>query len=129
MDVWSACGYYMIIFLAAMQTIPTSIYESAKLAGASSAYILFRITCPLLKSTFIFVLVINFIKSFQVFMEIYIMTKGGPLHSSTTLVYLIYTNGFEKLDAMGYASAISYLLFVLLLIFSFVQLSLVKDRK
>jgi len=129
MDVWSAFGYYMIIFLAAMQTIPQNIFDSAKLIGSSSINTLFRITLPLLKPTLIFVLVINFIKSFQVFIEIYILTKGGPLHSSTTLVYLIYTNGFQSIDNMGYASAISYLLFFVLLVFSFVQLSFMKDRK
>jgi multiple sugar transport system permease protein len=126
MDVWSACGYYMLIFLAALQTIPTSIYDSAKLAGASSFYTLTKLTIPLLKPTFIFVLIINIIKSFQIFMEIYIMTKGGPLHSSTTLVYMIFINGFDKTDAMGYASAISYFLFFLLLVLSFFQLSFMK---
>ena len=129
MDIWSACGYYMLIFLAALQTIPTSIYDSAKLAGSTSINTLIKITIPLLKPTFIFVLVINLIKSFQIFVEIYIMTKGGPLHSSTTLVYMIFTNGFEKTDAMGYASAISYFLFFLLLVLSFFQLSFMKEKK
>ena len=129
MDVWSACGYYMLIFLAALQTIPTSIYDSVKLSGASSFYTLTRITIPLLKPTFIFVLIINLIKSFQIFIEIYIMTKGGPLYSSTTLVYMIFTNGFDKTDAMGYASAIAYFLFFILLILSFFQLSFMKEKK
>jgi multiple sugar transport system permease protein len=126
MDIWASCGYYMLIFLAAMQAIPKSLYESAKLAGASEVYSLIHITIPMLKPTFVFVLVINLIKSFQVFMEIYIMTKGGPLYSTTTLVYMIFSNGFEKMDAMGYASAISYFLFAFLLILSLIQLKIAK---
>ena len=128
MDIWSSFGYYMVIFLAAMQVIPKSMYDSAKIAGASSFYTLTRITIPLLKPTLIFVLVISVIKSFQVFIEIYIMTKGGPLHSTTTLVYMIFTNAFEKTDAMGYAAAISYFLFFLLLIFSFIQIRLLRSK-
>ena len=128
MDIWSAFGYYMIIFLAAMQAIPKSLYDAAKIAGASSFYTLRRITIPLLKPTLVFVLVINVIKSFQVFMEIYIMTKGGPLHSTTTLVYMIFTNAFEKTDAMGYAAAISYFLFFILLIVSFIQINLLRSK-
>jgi len=128
MDIWSAFGYYMVIFLAAMQAIPKSMYDAAKIAGASHFYTLLRITIPLLKPTLIFVLVINVIKSFQVFMEIYIMTKGGPLHSTTTLVYMIFTNAFEKTDAMGYAAAISYFLFFILLIISFIQIKLLRSK-
>jgi len=128
MDIWSAFGYYMVIFLAAMQAIPKSMYDSAKIVGATHFYTLRKITIPLLKPTLAFVLIINVIKSFQVFMEIYIMTKGGPLHSTTTLVYMIFNNAFEKTDAMGYASAISYFLFFLLLIFSFIQIKLLKSK-
>ena len=128
MDVWSSFGYYMLFFLAALQTIPSSIYDSVKLMGSSSFNTLVKITIPLLRPTFIFVLVINLIKSFQIFVEIYIMTKGGPLHSSVTLVYMIFTTGFEKTDAIGYASAISYFLFFLLLVLSFFQLSFMKER-
>ena len=129
MDVWSAFGYYMLIFLAALQTIPSSIYDSAKLVGSSAFNTLTKLTIPLLKPTLIFVLIINLIKSFQIFIEIYIMTKGGPLYSSTTLVYMIFTSGFEKTDAMGYASAISYFLFFLLLVLSFFQLSFMNEKR
>jgi multiple sugar transport system permease protein len=128
MDVWSATGYYMIIFLAAMQAIPRNLYDQARLVGASARYQLLHITLPMLRSTLAFVLVINVIKSFQVFMEIYIMTKGGPLNSTTTIVYMIFTNGFEKTNAMGYAAAISYLLFFLLLVVSFVQLKFINRK-
>jgi len=128
MDIWSSFGYYMVIFIAAMQTIPQNIYDSAKLSGASTLYTLFRITVPLLRPTLIFILVINLIKSFQVFVEIYILTRGGPLNSSTTLVYMIYNNGFQSIDGGGYASAISYLLFFILLALSLIQLSLMRGK-
>lgn len=127
MDIWSACGYYMVIFLAAIQSIPEHLYDAAKLVGAKPFYVLRRITIPLIKPTIAFVLIVNIIKSFQVFMEIYIMTKGGPLNSTTTLVYMIFTNAFEKTDTLGYASAIAYVLFILLLIISFSQLKFMKN--
>ena len=127
MDIWSACGYYMVIFLAAIQSIPEHLYDAAKLVGAKPFYVLRRITIPLIKPTIAFVLIVNIIKSFQVFMEIYIMTKGGPLNSTTTLVYMIFTNAFEKTDTLGYASAIAYVLFILLLIISFFQLKFMKN--
>ncbi len=128
MDIWSACGYYMVIFLAAMQTIPENLYDVAKLIGAKPFYTLRRITIPLIRPTIAFVLIINMIKSFQVFIEIYIMTKGGPLNSTTTLVYLIFTNAFEKTNTLGYASAIAYFLFFILLIISLFQLKLMKNK-
>ncbi len=128
MDIWSSCGYYMIIILAAMQAVPQSLYDTAKLAGASPIYTLKKITIPMIKPTLVFVLIINIIKSFQVFIEIYIMTKGGPLSSTTTLVYTIFTNAFEKNNSMGYAAAIAYFLFLLLLIISFLQLKIMRKN-
>jgi multiple sugar transport system permease protein len=129
MDIWSSFGYYMVIFLAAMQALPKSMYDSAKIVGASHFYTLRRITIPMLKPTLVFVLVINVIKSFQIFIEIYIMTKGGPLHSTTTLVYMVFNNAFEKTNAMGYAAAISYFLFFILLLFSLIQIKLLNSNK
>jgi multiple sugar transport system permease protein len=128
MDIWMSTGYYMVLFLAGMQTIPDDLYESAELAGASKKYQFINITLPLLKPTILFVLLINTIKSFQVFVEIYVMTKGGPLDSTSTLVYLIFKNAFQEVDLMGYASAIAYILFIILIIFSFLQNYLLKER-
>lgn len=129
MDVWMSVGYYMMIFLAGLQTIPDELYEAARLSGASAYTQFTRITLPLIKPTLTFVLVINTIKSFQVFIEIFVMTKGGPLGATTTMVYLVFTNAFEKADAMGYASAIAIVLFAILLVLSFIQINLLKDRK
>ena len=128
MDVWISVGYYMVLFLAAMQTISEDLYESARLVGANSIQQFFRITLPLLKPTLLFVLVINTIKSFQIFIEIFVMTKGGPLNSTTTLVYQVFVNAFEKADSMGYASALAYIIFIILLIFSFIQMKLLKAK-
>ena len=126
MDIWMAVGYYMILFLAGMQTIPNDLYDAAKLSGASSWQQLKKITLPLIKPTLLFVIVINTIKSFQVFIEIYVMTKGGPLNHTTSLVYLVYINAFENIDMFGYASALAYIVFIILLIFSIVQIKLLK---
>ncbi|MCX6153602.1 MAG: sugar ABC transporter permease [Candidatus Kapabacteria bacterium] len=128
MDVWMAVGYYMVLFLSGMQSIPNDLYDSARLSGASPLQQLFRITLPLLKPTLLLVLLINTIKSFQVFIEIFVMTKGGPLNSTNTLVYMIYENAFEKADMMGYASALAFILFVILMIFSILQIKFLRTE-
>lgn len=128
MDVWMAVGYYMVLFLAGMQAIPQDLYDSAKLAGAGAWTQFFRITLPSLRSTLVFVLVINTIKSFQVFVEVYVMTKGGPLGATTTLIYLVYEYAFTREDTMGYAAALAYVVFFLLLIFSFVQMRALRTK-
>lgn len=130
MDVWISTGYYMVLFLAGLQTIPTDLYEAARLSGATAWQQFWRITLPLLRPTMLFVVVINTIKSFQVFVEIYVMTKGGPTPGdTTTLVYEVFVNAFEKSDMMGYASALAYIIFALLLIFSLLQMKLVGEKK
>lgn len=126
MDVWAATGYYMILFLAAMQTIPNDLYENADLSGASGKQKFLMITLPMLKPTLLFVLVINTIKSFQVFIEIFVMTKGGPINSTTTLVYLVFENAFQRPDAMGYAAAMAYILFGILILLSLVQMRILR---
>lgn len=128
MDIWISIGYYMVLFLAGMQTIPSDLYDAAKLAGAGPWRRFKSITVPMLRSTLLFVIVINTIKSFQIFIEIYVMTKGGPLDSTTTIVYLIFSNAFEKTDMMGYAAAMAYLLFFMLIILSLVQAKLLKNK-
>jgi multiple sugar transport system permease protein len=128
MDVWMAVGYYMILFLSGLQTIPDELYEAAELSGASPVRKFFSITLPMLKPTLLFVLVVNTIKSFQVFIEIFVMTKGGPLNETTTLVYLVFVNAFEKSDSMGYAAAMAYILFIILIILSLVQMRLLRTR-
>jgi multiple sugar transport system permease protein len=128
MDVWMSTGYYMILFLAGMQSIPKDYYEVADLVSATEWQKFQKITFPLLRPMLLFVVVLNTIKSFQIFVEIYVMTKGGPLNATTTLVYLIYENAFVKIDQMGYASAIAFVVFFLLLGFSLLQIKLLKAK-
>lgn len=128
MDIWIATGYYMVLFLAGLQAISNDLYESARLAGASAWQQFRMITLPLLKPTLTFVLIINTIKSLQIFVEIIIMTKGGPLKSTTTVVYQIFKYAFDKTDMMGYASAIAYLLFLILIVISYLQTKLLQEK-
>ncbi len=131
MDVWMSVGYYTVLFLAGLQAIPADLYEAAELSAASAWTQFRRITLPLLRPTLVFVIVINTIKSFQIFVEIYVMTKGGPLPlegTTTTLVYEVYRNAFEKTDAIGYASAFAYVVFILLLGLSLAQIRFLRTR-
>jgi multiple sugar transport system permease protein len=128
MDIWISAGYYMVLFLAGMQAIPDDLYDAARLAGASPWQTFRRITFPLLRNTTMLVLVINTIKAFQVFIEIFVMTKGGPLDSTSTLVYQVYSNAFEKMDMFGYASALAYVVFAILLAMSLLQMKLLKAK-
>ncbi len=121
MMIWASFGYYTVLFLAGLQNIPEEIYESAAIDGANTVQTFFRITLPLLRPMLIFALVINTIRSFQVFSQIFVMTQGGPLGSTRTIVYYLYNMGFQKFR-MGYASGIAYLLFILILIFSVIQM-------
>ncbi len=123
MDIWIASGYYMLLFLAALKSIPEEHYEAASLDGAAGWSKFLRITLPQLRPMFLYVVLINTIKSFQVFVEIFIMTKGGPLNSTLTVVYFVYDRGLHKFD-MGYASAAAYILVVIIMIFALMQMKL-----
>jgi len=118
----------MVLFLAGMQTIPTDLYEAADLSGATAWQKFWRITFPLLKPTLLFVLVINTIKSFQVFIEIYVMTKGGPMGSTLTMVYMVFDNAFDKMNMMGYAAALAFIIFGILLVLSIIQITFIKRQ-
>ena len=124
MDVWSASGYYMVIFLAGLEAIPRDLYDAARLEGASWWSCLAHITLPLLRPTLLFVLVVNTIRSLQIFAEVFVMTRGGPLHRTTTVVYYLYEEAFYRFN-LGYASAVAYLLFALTLLLAWAQMRLV----
>jgi multiple sugar transport system permease protein len=126
MDVWMSVGYYMLIFLAGLKAIPVELYEAAQIAGASRARQLFSITLPLLRPVALFILVINSIKSFQVFVEIFVMTKGK--FDTSTMVYFIYDTGLTTGFDVGYASAAAYVLFLIIAVFSLGQFLLMKRR-
>jgi putative chitobiose transport system permease protein len=119
--VWKGLGYYMVIYLAGLQTIPTEIYESAALDGATPWQQTTRLTIPLLLPSIAFVAIVSSISALKVFTEIYVMTKGGPLDATKTVVYYLYEQAFENLN-MGYANAIGMVLFVIILVFSILNL-------
>jgi multiple sugar transport system permease protein len=123
MDVWIASGYYMLLFLAGLKSIPREHYEAAALDGASSWSSFWTITLPQLRPMALYVILINTIKSFQVFVEIFVMTKGGPLNSTLTVVYFVYDRGLHKF-LMGYASAAAYVLFILIMLLALFQMRL-----
>ena len=127
MDIWVAIGYYVLLFLAGIKSIPVEIFEAAKLDGVGFWRKIFSVTIPQITPILLFILVINTIRSFQIFIEIYVMTKGGPLGSTTTVVYFVFDEGLQKFN-MGYASAAAYLLFIIILIFSLLQMKLLTRK-
>jgi multiple sugar transport system permease protein len=125
MSVWTSVGFSMVVYLAALQGVPAELYESARIDGAG-AWARFRyVTLPMLAPSTLFLMVIGIIGSFQVFTQIYIMTSGGPVNRTSTMVYYIYESAF-KFYEMGYASTLAYALFVLLLVFTVLQLRLYR---
>lgn len=124
-SVWKLIGYNMIIFLASLSGISNSMFEAAKIDGANQFETFLYVTIPLLSPTIFFVVIITAVSSFQIFDLIYLMTQGGPLDSTNVLVYAIYKNAFEYFNA-GKASAIAYVLFVIILILTLIQWNLRK---
>ena len=124
-SVWKLIGYNMIIFLSSLSAISQSLFEAAKIDGANSIQTFKNVTIPLLSPTIFFVVIITAISSFQVFDLIYLMTQGGPFDSTNVLVYEIYRNAFEYFN-VGKASAIAYVLFVIILTLTLIQWGLRK---
>jgi multiple sugar transport system permease protein len=120
MAMWRGLGYNMLIFLAGLQGVPEVYYEAAEIDGAG-AWAKFRhITVPLLSPTTFMILILSLIGAFQVFEYTYVMTDGGPLYSTLTLVLHVYNNAFRSFK-MGYASALAYVLFFILLALTIIQ--------
>lgn len=124
-SVWKLIGYNMVIFLSSLSGISQSMFEAAKIDGATHFQTFKNVTIPLLSPSIFFVVIITAISSFQVFDLIYLMTQGGPLDSTNVLVYAIYKNAFEYFN-VGKASAIAYVLFFIILVLTLVQWSLRK---
>ncbi len=125
MAVWKNFGYNMIIFLAGLQTIAPSYYEAARIDGANAWQSTWRITVPLLGPTTLFVSVVTTIGYLQFFAEPYIMTQGGPLDSTLSVVLLMYQEAF-KFWNMGYAAAIAFTLFAVIFVLTMAQMRLQK---
>jgi ABC-type sugar transport system permease subunit len=123
--VWKSVGFSMVIFLAALQDVPESLLEAAALDGAG-AWTRFRwVTLPFLRPSMLFAAIIAMIASMQLFDLVYVMTSGGPLFHTETLVTYLYQVGFQDFRS-GYAAAISWVLFMLILLLSIVQLRLFR---
>lgn len=118
--LWKNIGFTMVIYLAGLQTVPKELYEAATVDGANSWQRFRHITLPLISPTTFFLLVIQMIGAFQLFSEAYVMTRGGPAQATLTIAYYIYQNAFE-FGRMGKASAIAWLLFVIIFAATYAQ--------
>jgi multiple sugar transport system permease protein len=125
LSVWKNVGYNMVIYLAGLQGIPEHLYEAAKIDGATSLQRFRFITVPLLSPTTFFVFVVYFIGALQMFVQAWILTTGGPLDSTLTVVYLVYLNGFEYLK-MGYAAAMSMVLFAIIAVATYINTRVIR---
>jgi multiple sugar transport system permease protein len=127
LNVWTTIGTMMIIYLAALQNIPSQVYEAAIVDGATGWQIFRKITVPLLRGTTFFVVTIGLIGAFQVFDQVFVITNGGPANTTLTIAYLVYSSAFT--DArMGLASATAVVLFLIIFVFTIVQRRLVGER-
>jgi multiple sugar transport system permease protein len=127
MAVWKSFGYNMLIFIAGLQSVPEELYDAAEIDGAGAFRRFFSITLPMLAPTLVFISVITMIGYFQLFAEPYVMTQGGPLRSTTSVVLLMYEEGF-RWWRMGYAAAIAFVLFIVILIATLLQFRLQKEH-
>jgi multiple sugar transport system permease protein len=128
MTLWGSVGYEMIIFMAGLSDIPQVFYEAAEVDGANRWHTFWHITIPLLRNSLIFVLVTLTIGAFQMFTQVFVMTQGGPANATRTVQFTIYERAFQFLE-MGYATAISWLLFAVIFLFSALQLRLFISRE
>lgn len=126
-NIWQYVGYNMLFFLAGLQAVPPTLYEAAAIDGAGAVARFFRVTLPLLRPTMLFVLVTGAIGSFQVFDSVYVMTQGGPGTSTTVMNMLIYQNGFIGFR-IGAASALSVILFAVILVVTLIQFRYFNKR-
>jgi len=113
MSIWRQLGYMVLVYVAALKAIPDELYEAAEIDGASAAQKFFKVTIPMVSPATFFLLVMGMIQSFRVFDEISVITQGGPGTSTTVLAYYMYRAAFEYYE-MGYASAITWAMFVLI---------------
>ena len=125
--IWQNVSFNMLVFLAGLQGIARDVYEAAMIDGTSKLQSFVYITIPLLRPTALFAAIITTINSFQVFDLTYVMTQGGPLDSTYTLVYYLYDYGFRYLE-MGHASAVAMVLFLLIFALSVLQRRLLAEK-
>ena len=127
MNIFTTSGTLMLIFLSGLQDIPETLYEAARIDGADPLQIFRFITIPMLRPVIFFVVTVGVIGCFQVFDQIYVMTAGGPLDSTTTITYLIYKWAFRDTTVkMGQASALAIILTVIILVVTLLQRRLIE---
>ena len=126
--VWKNFGYNMIILLAALQSIPDDLYEAARIDGASGWQLFRHVTLPGLAPVLTLVSILTIAGYFQLFAEPYVMTEGGPLQSTMSVLYFMYEEGF-KWWSLGRASAVAFLLFVIMFAITLLQLSVSRHRE
>lgn len=127
-SVWWVTGYYLVIYLAGLQDIPRHLYEAAAIDGAGAWRSFWSITLPLLRPVFLFVFVIHIIGSFQIFGQVFVMTQGGPGDATRTVVQHLYETAFQNLFAFGSASAMAWVLFAVILVFSVIQFRILRGH-
>ena len=126
--IWKGVGYYMMIYIASLMSVPQELYEACDIDGANFLTKHLTVTIPQIMPTIALVSTISIISAMKVFVEIYVMTKGGPLNSSKTIVYYIYERAFENLD-LGYASALAVVLLVVIMLFSLINIFVFEKDK
>jgi multiple sugar transport system permease protein len=127
MSIWQGVGFHMVIWLAGLQTIPGVLYEAASVEGANTWQQFRFITWPGLRNTAIFILITITMAAFGLFTQVNVMTRGGPLDATTTVMYQAFIRGYEKQD-IAYGSAISVVFFCMVLIVALVQRFITKER-
>jgi multiple sugar transport system permease protein len=120
MTVWGWTGFAVVIYLAALQGVPEQLHEAAAIDGAKKFTIFRTITLPLLSPASLFLAVWLSINALQLFDEVYVTTRGGPLHSTTVMVYYLFDQAFQQFNA-GYAAAMAYVLFMVIVVITFIQ--------
>lgn len=121
-SVWATVGFYMVLYLAGLNSIPNIYYEAATIDGADSRQQFFFITLPVLRPTTLLVLVLASINSFKVFQQVVVLTNGGPGRATTFMVQNIYEEAFTRPNSVGYASAQSVVFFLIMLILTLFQM-------
>ena len=125
--VWKSVGYYVLLVMAALQTVPVSIYEAAELDNTSKIRTFFKITLPMISPTILFTSVVASIASFKIFDAVNVMTQGGPVDSTNTLVYYIYAYAF-RYGKPGIACAAGVVLLILVCIMTYVQFGVSRNK-
>jgi ABC-type sugar transport system permease subunit len=125
-SIWWGVGYYMVIVLAGLQDISMELIEAARLDGANERQVFWKVTLPLLRPALILVITLELIAAFRIFGQVHLMTGGGPGGKSATIVSYIYSTGFSRFQ-LGYAAALSLLLFATILLLSWIRLKFFAD--